>query len=83
MNGTCPESDVTGVRTGEQHPNYPACLFKAPGSDIYIPTTKELRKGITVKKFDKEKAPCAQENQFRKWSARGVRLVKYLERLKG
>jgi len=68
MNGTCPESGVTGVRAGEQHPNYPVCLFKGADSDIYIPTTKELRAGVTVKKFDKEKALSSQEKQFAKWA---------------
>jgi len=68
MNGTCPESNVTGVRAGEQHPNYPVCLFKGADSDIYLPTTKELRAGVTVKKFNKEKALSSQEKQFAKWA---------------
>ncbi len=68
MRGTCPESGVTGVRAGEQHPNYPVCLFKSPDSEIYIPTTKELRAGLAVKKYNKEKALFAQENQFAKWA---------------
>lgn len=68
MNGTCPESGVTGVRSGEQHPNYPVCLFKGADSDVYIPTTKELRSGLTIKRFDKEKALAAQEKQYTKWA---------------
>ena len=68
MRGTCPESGVTGVRAGEQHPYYPVCLFKGQESEIYIPTTKELRSGLTVKKFNKEKAIDSQEKQFRKWA---------------
>lgn len=68
MNGTCPESGVTGVRKGEQHPFYPVCLFKGADSDIYIPTTKELRNGLTVRPFDKEKALEAQEKQYAKWA---------------
>ena len=68
MNGTCPESGVTGVRAGEQHPNYPVCLFKGADSDIYIPTTKELRTGVNTKKFNKEKALSSQEKQFAKWA---------------
>ncbi len=68
IRGTCPESNVTGVRTGEPHPSYPSCLFKNPNSDIFIPTTKELRKGVNAKKFNKEKAVAAQEKVFTKWA---------------
>jgi len=68
MRGTCPESDVTGVRTGKPHSSYPVCLFKNPNSDIFIPTTKELRKGISVGKFNREKAVRAQEKVFEKWA---------------
>ncbi|MDD3006468.1 MAG: FAD-dependent thymidylate synthase [Candidatus Pacebacteria bacterium] len=68
MKRACPESDVTGVRKGEQHPFYPPCLFKTPESEIYIPTQKELGQGGTFKKFDREKAIQAQEFNFRKWA---------------
>lgn len=68
MKRACPESGVTGVREGEQHPVYPPCLFKNPQSDIYIPTQKELGKGGTFKPFDREKAVAAQEFNFRKWA---------------
>lgn len=68
MNGACPESGVTGVRAGEQHPNYPVCLFKGADSDIYVPTIKEMRSGLTLKKFDLEKALGSQEKQFSKWA---------------
>ena len=68
IKGTCPEANVTGVRKGESHPFYPVCLFKNPNSDIFIPTTKELRKGIRVRKFNKEKALEAQEKVFAKWA---------------
>lgn len=68
MKRACPESGVTGVREGEQHPFYPPCLFKTPESEIYIPTQKELGKGGTFKKFDREKAIQAQEFNFRKWA---------------
>ena len=68
IKGTCPEANVTGVRTGEQHSFYPVCLFKNPNSNIFIPTTKELRKGISVGKFNKEKAVAAQEKVFAKWA---------------
>ncbi len=68
MNGVCPESDVTGVRKGEQHPIYPSCLFKNPQTDIFIPAHKELRKGVELKKFNKEKAIETQEKVFQKWA---------------
>jgi len=68
IRGACPESNVTGVRTGEPHPFYPPCLFKNPNSDIFIPTAKELRKGISVGKFNKEKAVAAQERVFERWA---------------
>lgn len=66
--GACPESDVTGVRKGEQHQNYPPCPFKNQNSDIFIPTFKELRKGIVSKKFNKERAVKIQEKIFRRWA---------------
>jgi flavin-dependent thymidylate synthase len=68
MGGVCPESDVTGVRKGEQHPIYPPCLFKNSQSDIFIPTFKELKKGAELKKLNKEKAIETQENIFQKWA---------------
>jgi len=47
MRGACPESDVTGVSVGKQHPSYPPCPFKNRDSNIYIPTFRELRRGFT------------------------------------
>lgn len=66
--GTCPESGVTGVRAGEQSRIYPPCLFKNNQSEIFIPTTKELREGVNVNKFNKEKALQAQEAYFAHWA---------------
>jgi len=71
MNGACPESGVTGVRAGEQHPDYPPCLFKGKDSDMFIPTIKELRSGLAVKRFDMEKAVAAQEKQYARWAEWG------------
>jgi thymidylate synthase (FAD) len=68
MKRACPESGVTGVREGQQHPFYPPCLFKSPLSDIYIPTQKELGEGGTFQKFNREKAIAAQEFNFKKWA---------------
>lgn len=68
MKGVCPENDVTGVRTGEQHSFYPVCPFKAPKTEVYIPTTKELRSGPASERFNKEKAVELQEKLFSKWA---------------
>jgi len=67
MRGLCPESNVTGVRVGEQHPFYPPCPFKSQNTDIFIPTIKELRRGLKLKKFNKERAVMVGENNFNKW----------------
>ena len=66
--GVCPESDVTGVRKGEPHPFYPHCLFKNINSNIFIPTTKEIRKGANIKEFNKTTAIKVQESAFKKWA---------------
>ena len=71
VKGICPEANVTGVREGKQHPFYPVCLFKNPKSDVFIPTHKELRKGISTEKFNREKAVEAQEKIFAKWAEWG------------
>jgi hypothetical protein len=68
MRGACPESGVTGVRMGKQHPFYPPCPFKSLNTPIYIPTKEELRKGCKAPKFDIKKAIEVQERLFRKWS---------------
>ena len=68
IRGTCPESGVTGVRAGEQSRIYPPCLFKNNQSEIFIPTTKELRKGINISEFNKEKAIQAQEAYCAHWA---------------
>lgn len=67
MRGLCPESGVTGVRAGEQHPFYPVCPFRFPDTDIFIPTVKELRKGMKVREFNREKALRVQEANYREW----------------
>lgn len=68
IRGTCPESDVTGVRVGKAHSSYPVCPFKNQNLDFYIPTFKDLRTGLSVKKFNKEKAVEVQEIIFKKWA---------------
>ncbi|MEM0111543.1 MAG: FAD-dependent thymidylate synthase [Candidatus Parvarchaeota archaeon] len=69
MRGACPESDVTGVRVGKQHPFYPPCPFKNRDTDIFIPTVKELRDGVKLSCFNTEKAVEVQEKLFRQWAA--------------
>ena len=69
IRGTCPESDVAGVRVGKQHPSYPPCPFKNRESDIYIPTFRELRRGIQAGKFNLERAVKVQEETFKRWAS--------------
>jgi len=68
MRGACPESDVTGVRVGKQHPSYPPCPFRNRESEIFIPTIKELQSGVDVKVFNVEKAVEVQERIFKRWA---------------
>lgn len=67
MRGVCPESDVTGIRVGKQHPSCPPCPFWNPESDVYIPTVKELRAG-RARQFNVERAVEVQERIFKKWA---------------
>ncbi|MCK4781704.1 FAD-dependent thymidylate synthase [Candidatus Parcubacteria bacterium] len=68
MKGVCPESGVTGVRTGLQHWFYPVCPFKNRKTAICIPTKKEMRKGLSLKEFDKDMAMIVQEKLFMQWA---------------
>ena len=70
MYATCPEDGVTGVRIGEQLPNYPPCPFKNEGTPIHIPTKKELRKGeVELTQFDLEVAQNTQKALHGHWAA--------------
>ena len=69
MRGACPESDVTGFRVGKQHPSYSSCPFKNRDSDIYIPTFRELRRGVQAGKFNLERAVEVQEGIFKRWAS--------------
>lgn len=67
MKGVCPETGVTGVRKGRQHPVYPPCFFRNSKTNIYIPTKEEARKkekGF----FSTPKAVETQERVFKKWA---------------
>lgn len=68
LRGACPESKVTGVRIGKQHPRYPVCPFKTSDTSHYIPTIDELRAGVSVKPFDKEKALDVRERLYETWA---------------
>ena len=68
MRGVCPESGVTGVRAGKQHPFYPVCPFKNSKTEVFIPTKEELRKGLSIEKFNKDMAVLIQEKLFAEWA---------------
>jgi len=68
LRGSCPESAVTGVRVGKQHPFYPPCPFKTPDTPVYIPTKAEIREGCKTQTFDTEKALKTQEQIFQTWT---------------
>lgn len=63
----CPESGVTGVREGEPLKSYPVCPFRAE-TDIFIPTRKKVREGVSVNKFNNNRAIEVQEANFKKWA---------------
>ncbi len=67
MKSVCPESGVTGVRKGKQHPVYPPCFFRNSKTNIYIPTKEDIRnkKGNL---FNVQKAVETQERVFKKWA---------------
>ncbi|MBN2013860.1 MAG: FAD-dependent thymidylate synthase [Candidatus Altiarchaeota archaeon] len=69
MRGACPESGVTGVRVGKQHPFYPVCPYRNLESDAYIPTIEELRGGVEVKGFNREKAQMMREKIYGSWAS--------------
>jgi hypothetical protein len=59
MRGACPENEVREKTN---------CPFKNQNSKIYIPTIKEIEKGVELKKFDKDKFLKAQEKIFKIWA---------------
>ena len=64
---TCPESNVTGVREGDPIKSYPICPFRAE-TDIFIPTRKQIQGGVTINKFNNDRALEVSENLFKKWA---------------
>jgi len=67
MRSVCPESGVTGVRKGKQHPHYPPCPFKNPKTKIFIPVQEEM--GEIEIPFSLSEAVEVQERLFKKWAA--------------
>ncbi len=67
MRGVCPESEVTGVRKGKQHPHYPPCPFKNPNTKVFIPVQGEMGKAESP--FSLSEAVEVQEKIFKKWAA--------------
>jgi len=67
MRGVCPESEVTGVRKGKQHPHYPPCPFKNPKTKVFIPVQAEMGKAESP--FSLSEAVEVQERIFKKWAA--------------
>lgn len=63
----CPESNVTGVREGEPLKSYPVCPFRAE-TDIFIPTRKQIKQGLTINKFNNNRALEVEEALFEKWA---------------
>ncbi|MFA5249089.1 MAG: FAD-dependent thymidylate synthase [Candidatus Paceibacterota bacterium] len=68
MLGVCPESGVTGVRTGKQLTYYPICPFRAKESKVYVPTRKEFMQAGRSQGFDRETAAVIQKEIFSRWA---------------
>jgi flavin-dependent thymidylate synthase len=59
MRGACPENEVREKTN---------CPFKNRNSKIFIPTIKEIKKGVKLEKFDQEKVLEVQEKIFKVWA---------------
>jgi hypothetical protein len=59
MRGACPENEVREKTN---------CPFKNQNSKIYIPTIKEIKKGVKLKKFNENEVLKAQEKIFKAWA---------------
>lgn len=60
--GCCPENEVRDSPQGKE------CPFKNKDSDVFIPTKKDIRKGVSLKKFNKDKFRDIKESLLNKWS---------------
>jgi hypothetical protein len=59
MRGACPENEVREKTN---------CQFKNQNSKIFIPTIKEIKKGVKLKKLDQNEILKAQEKIFKIWA---------------
>jgi flavin-dependent thymidylate synthase len=59
MRGACPENEVREKTN---------CPFKNQNSKIFIPTIKEIKKGVKLKKLDQNEILKAQEKIFKIWA---------------
>jgi len=60
-NTVCPENEVRDSPQGKE------CIFKILGSNIFIPTKKDIQKGINIKPLDKERFNVVKENLLNNW----------------
>jgi flavin-dependent thymidylate synthase len=59
MRGACPENEVREKTN---------CPFKNQNSEIYIPTIKEIKKRMRLKKFNESEVLKSQEKIFKIWA---------------
>jgi len=59
MRGACPENEVREKTN---------CPFKNQNSKIFIPTIKEIKKGMKIKKIDQNEILKVQEKIFKVWA---------------
>ncbi|WP_456474188.1 FAD-dependent thymidylate synthase [Candidatus Pyrohabitans sp.] len=59
----CPENEV------RDSPQARECPFRNPQSEVFIPTRKQIRSGINLKKFDRRVFERVREKLLRRWSA--------------
>ena len=61
-NSICPENEVRNSIQGKE------CSFKILESNIFIPTKKDIQKGINLKPINKERLNVTKERLLQKWS---------------
>ena len=60
----CPENEVRDSPQGRE------CPFKNEKSPVFIPTRKQVRRGITLREFDQRAFERVREELLRRWSGR-------------
>jgi flavin-dependent thymidylate synthase len=58
----CPENEVRDSPQGRE------CPFKDRNSRVFIPTRKQIRRGIVLKKFDQQAFERVRDRLLQKWS---------------